>query len=131
MQHYVIKFVSDLRRVSVVFSGYSGFPHQWNWPPWYNWNIVESGVKHPNPNSKSYLGITIQGYTFIIFGKQIFLCDQKWYGRIWMPFLSKKKTPTLMPTPTPLFSERVDHNVYNDYIKNFVQCSGITDTLYR
>jgi len=20
------------------------------WPPWYNWNIVESGVKHHNPN---------------------------------------------------------------------------------
>jgi hypothetical protein len=28
-QHYVIKFVSDLR---------------------YNWNIVQSGVKHTNPN---------------------------------------------------------------------------------
>jgi hypothetical protein len=22
-----------------------------NWPPRYNWNIVESGVKHHNPNS--------------------------------------------------------------------------------
>ena len=20
------------------------------WPPWYNWNIVESGAKHYNPN---------------------------------------------------------------------------------
>jgi hypothetical protein len=28
---------------SVVFSEYS---------PWYNWNIVESGVKHPNPKFK-------------------------------------------------------------------------------
>ena len=28
----------------MVFSGYSGFLHQ------YNWNIVESGVKHQNPN---------------------------------------------------------------------------------
>jgi len=27
LQHYVIKFVSDLRQV-VVFSGYSGFLHQ-------------------------------------------------------------------------------------------------------
>jgi hypothetical protein len=27
--------------------------HQ-NWPPLYNWNIVESGIKHPNPyNRKS------------------------------------------------------------------------------
>jgi hypothetical protein len=20
-----------------------------NWPPWYNWNIVESGINHHNP----------------------------------------------------------------------------------
>jgi hypothetical protein len=33
---------------SVVFSGYFGFIQ--NWPPWYTWNIVESGVKHHNPN---------------------------------------------------------------------------------
>jgi hypothetical protein len=24
-----------------------------NWPPQYNWNIVESGIKHPNPNPES------------------------------------------------------------------------------
>jgi hypothetical protein len=30
--------------LAVIFSGYSGFLHQWNWPPRYNWNIVESGV---------------------------------------------------------------------------------------
>ena len=35
---------------SVVFSGYSGSLHQQNWPPWYNSNIVESGVKHHKPN---------------------------------------------------------------------------------
>jgi hypothetical protein len=34
----------------VVFSVYSGFLHQYNWPPWYNWNIVESGIKHHNHN---------------------------------------------------------------------------------
>ena len=28
---------------SVVFSS---FIHQYNWPPRYNWNIVESGMKH-------------------------------------------------------------------------------------
>jgi hypothetical protein len=32
---------------SVVFSG---FLHQLNWPPRYNWNIVESGIKHHKPN---------------------------------------------------------------------------------
>ena len=35
---------------SVVFSGYSGFPHQYNWPPQYNWNIVESVVKNYQTN---------------------------------------------------------------------------------
>jgi hypothetical protein len=29
---------------------YSGFLHQWSWPPRYRWNIVESGVKYHNPN---------------------------------------------------------------------------------
>ena len=48
-QHYVIKFVSDLRQVG-GFSWYSGFLHQLNWPPRYNWNIVESDVKHYNPD---------------------------------------------------------------------------------
>jgi len=33
----------------VVFSGYSGFLHQYNCPPRYNWNIVESGFKHQKP----------------------------------------------------------------------------------
>ena len=43
IQYYVIKFVSDLRQVG-------GFLHQLNWPPQYNWNIVESGVKNHKPN---------------------------------------------------------------------------------
>ena len=36
---------------SVVFSGYSGFLPQLNWPPLTNWNIVESGIKHHNPTN--------------------------------------------------------------------------------
>ena len=37
---------------TVVFSGSSGFLHQLNLPPRcpYNWNIVESGVKHHQTN---------------------------------------------------------------------------------
>ena len=42
VQHYVIKLVR-----SVVFSG---FLHQWNWPPRYSWNIVVGGVKHHQTN---------------------------------------------------------------------------------
>jgi hypothetical protein len=34
---------------SVFFSGYSDFLHQQNWPPRFNWNTVESGVKHHKP----------------------------------------------------------------------------------
>jgi hypothetical protein len=38
----------------VVFSGYSGFLHQYNWPPRYNWNIVENSVKHHEPKPKPF-----------------------------------------------------------------------------
>jgi hypothetical protein len=34
----------------VVFSGYSGFLTNKTDSHDSNWNIVESGVKHPNPN---------------------------------------------------------------------------------
>ena len=45
---------------SVVFSRHSGFLHQWNWPTRYNWNIVQSGIKHhnPNPNHIIYIPCT-------------------------------------------------------------------------
>ena len=36
--------------MSMVFSGYSSFIHQYNWLPRYNWNITESGVKHHKLN---------------------------------------------------------------------------------
>ena len=45
---------------SVVFSGYSGFLYQKNWPPWYHWNIVESGVKHHNPKPSPYFYHNLQ-----------------------------------------------------------------------
>ena len=45
IQHYVIKFVRALRQV-VGFLRILRFPPPINWPPRYNWNIVESGVKH-------------------------------------------------------------------------------------
>ena len=39
-----IKFSVTCSRLT-VFSEYSGFLHQYNWPPRYKGNIVESGVK--------------------------------------------------------------------------------------
>ena len=47
-KHYVIKFVNDLRGRWFYLG--TLVSHQQNWPPWYNWNIVESGAKHHNPN---------------------------------------------------------------------------------
>ena len=50
IQHYVIKFVSDLRQVS-------GFLRVLRFPPLTKltvtkkWNIVESGIKHHNTNT--------------------------------------------------------------------------------
>jgi hypothetical protein len=35
---------------SVFFAGFTGFLHQWNLPPRYNWNTVESGVKQNKPS---------------------------------------------------------------------------------
>jgi hypothetical protein len=51
IQHYVIKLVSDLRQVG-GFLRVLRFPPLIK-PPRYNWNIVESGVKHHKP--KPYL----------------------------------------------------------------------------
>ena len=44
---YSIKFVSDLRQVG-------GFLHQQNWPPWYNWNIVERDIQHHKTKPSIY-----------------------------------------------------------------------------
>ena len=38
---------------SVVFCGSSGFLYQLNWPPRFNWNIVESGIKHHQTNKQT------------------------------------------------------------------------------
>ena len=45
---------------SVVFSRYSSFLHQQNWPSWYNWYIVESGVTHHKTNkTKPWIQILV------------------------------------------------------------------------
>ena len=51
IQHYVIKFVRDLRQVGGFLWVLLFFPPIKLIPPEYNWYIVESGVKHNNPNS--------------------------------------------------------------------------------
>jgi len=49
IQHYVIMFVSDLWQGSDFFWEL-WFPPPINLTARYNWNIVESGIKHHNPN---------------------------------------------------------------------------------
>ena len=46
VQHYVIKFVSDLRQAGGFLRILRFLPPIENWPPRYYWNIVDSGVKH-------------------------------------------------------------------------------------
>jgi hypothetical protein len=53
---------------SVVFSRHSDFLHQWNWLPRYNWNIVESSIKHHKKNKETntrfkYLQVTRKLYS--------------------------------------------------------------------
>jgi hypothetical protein len=48
IQHYVIKFVSDLRQVG-------GFLQILRFLPRYNWNIVENGIKYHKPKAKLIL----------------------------------------------------------------------------
>ena len=49
--HHMIK-LSVICGRSVVFARYFGYLHQLNWQPQYNWNIVESGIKHNKPKPK-------------------------------------------------------------------------------
>jgi hypothetical protein len=74
VQHYVIKFVSDLRQVAGFFRVLR-FPPPINWPPRYNWNIVESGVKHHQTNN-------------IITCKQLHMMN--WFFSTWFSFPFQK-----------------------------------------
>jgi hypothetical protein len=49
IQHYVIKFVSDLRQFGGVLLVLRFPASIKKWSPRYNWNIFESGVKHHKP----------------------------------------------------------------------------------
>jgi len=57
IQYYVINFVSDLRQV-VGFLWVLWFPP----PPWYNWNIVESGIEHHKPKPNRFRIFIISGF---------------------------------------------------------------------
>ena len=59
MQIYLIKFYQWLATSQWFSSG--TLISSTNWLPWYNWNIVESDIKHHNPLTPLYRIFTI-GY---------------------------------------------------------------------
>ena len=59
----------------VVFSRYSSFLHQQNRWPWYNWNIVESGIKHLKPKP-SFFFLTLK--LIYLHFKILYICYMYW-----------------------------------------------------
>jgi hypothetical protein len=77
-----IEYTSPLSPISshsVVFSGYSSFLHQSNWPPRYNWNIVENGVKHHKPtNLCNSVSITIKKWDEMGLSGEVYSIGLMW-----------------------------------------------------
>jgi hypothetical protein len=61
--------ISDLRQVGGFFCVLR-FPPQQKWRPRYNWNIVESGIKHHQTNKKLMKISTIIKLNFTLHGSQ-------------------------------------------------------------
>ena len=68
IQHDVITFVSALRDIG-NFLQVLRFPPPINWPPWYNWNIIKTGVKHHNTSTINLLilGLVWFRFWFLVF----------------------------------------------------------------
>ena len=96
MQHYEIKFVTCNR--SVVLTGCSGFPHQYNSPPWHNWTIVESGITHHKQNKTKTLFTTVN---FSLIGSNIpTVSAYRNYISQLLPYLSGYTHWWFVTTPT-------------------------------
>ena len=72
---------------SLVFSGYSGFLHQYIRPLRYNSNIVEGGSKHHNPNPLKWYSAGPSIPRLQIF---IFITCHAYYVYIWIKHLLKQ-----------------------------------------
>ena len=55
IQHYMIKFISDLHHIGNFLWGFRLALSIKMTATIYSWNVIESGVKNPNPNSLSLL----------------------------------------------------------------------------
>ena len=93
---------------SVVFSGFSPSTKK-NWPPWYNWNIVESGVKHHKPTNQtyimfvnsikiSYIFITTHITSYIIIMQFNCTVNAFFYNNVLMPFITCTSTKYTLNT---------------------------------
>ena len=73
------KVVSDLRQVG-GFLRFFRFPPSKNWPPWYNWNIVKSGIKHHQTNKLIYLIVYILTWycRYVFFNTLLKWCKYLW-----------------------------------------------------
>jgi hypothetical protein len=83
------------------------FPLPKNWPPWYNWNIVESGVKHHKPTNQtyimfvnsikiSYIFITTHITSYIIIMQFNCTVNAFFYNNVLMPFITCTSTGWFM-----------------------------------
>ena len=69
---------------SVLFSGYSCFLQQYNWPPGYNWSDVESDAKHYKLSSFYYFSIGFWKFSDRVICVFLFLLQGYW-GLMIMP----------------------------------------------
>jgi hypothetical protein len=90
IQHDVITFVSALRDIG----NFLRFPPPINWPPWYNWNIVESGVKHHNTST---INLLILGLVWFLVFTTIF---QPYRGRQFFWWRKRENTRRKPPQVT-------------------------------
>ena len=107
--HYMIKFVSDLRQVD-GFLLVLRFPLQYNWPPRYNWNIVESGVKqyiflYRCVNAASYSSRPMEFMHLWVIGSSLYIDKRQqnnifvWVNLLTLHHLQRMHTTTVIWKP--------------------------------
>ena len=74
--------------MSMVFSGYASFIHQFNWLPRYNWNIIESGVKHHKLNQTTLNTYVTCRFSYnFIYWSQVFQIKVTFISYIFLKYM--------------------------------------------
>ena len=104
---------------SVVFSG---FLHQQNWPPWYHWNIVQSGVKHHKPNQTCIVGDTLIEISDLLLDTDMLRIGKS--AGLWQSVITKEPWVnfglSLCRSNTTLMSDNLEFHVPILLLFNFV-----------